>query len=125
MSKRILIIDDDAAVRGAFQLALRGRNVELLTAEDGETGAQLAIDNQVDLVYLDLRMPGIDGIETLRRIRAEKPALTVYIVTAFRRDFFEQLVEARGQGLDFDVLRKPLDREQIIELTTSILGTAE
>jgi DNA-binding response OmpR family regulator len=117
-----LIIDDDDAVRGAFQLALRDGDYELMTADNGKTGAQLALANKVDLVYLDLNMPGIDGIETLRRIRAAKPALRVYMVTAFQRDFFEKLVDARAEGLMFELLRKPLDRYQIIEVTAAILG---
>jgi CheY-like chemotaxis protein len=94
----------------------------LITADNGQDGARLAIDNDVDLVYLDLRMPGMGGIETLRRIRARKPALKVYLVTAFHRDFFEDLVEARAEGLTFELLRKPLDRTQIMEITTAILG---
>lgn len=122
MTKRILIIDDDDAVRGAFQLALHDGDYELMTTDNGETGAQLAIANEVDLVYLDLSMPGIDGIETLRRIRAVKPALKVYVVTAFHRDFFEELVDARAEGLMFELLRKPLDRNQIHEVTSAILG---
>ncbi len=122
MTQRILIIDDDEAVRDAFELALRDEDYDLVTADNGETGAQLAITTEVDLVYLDLSMPGIDGIETLRRIRAAKPALKVYVVTAFNRDFFEDLVDARAEGLSFELLRKPLDRKEIIEVTTAILG---
>lgn len=125
MSKRVLIIDDDDAVRGAFQFALSGGEYELITADNGEDGARLAIDNDVDLVYLDLRMPEMDGIETLRRIRARKPSLKVYLVTAFHRDFFEDLVEARAEGLTFELLRKPLDRGRIKEVTTAILGESK
>jgi len=122
MPKRILIIDDDRAVRRAFQLALRGEGYELLEADNGEAGAQLALAEDVDLVYLDLRMPGINGVETLERIRAGKPDLAVYIVTAFHREFFDELVQARQDGLRFELLRKPLDREQIITITADILA---
>jgi CheY-like chemotaxis protein len=122
MSKRLLIIDDDAAVRQAFKLALGGNPYILDEADNGETGAEMALAGDYDLVYLDLRMPGIDGVETLRRIRTGKPSLAVYIVTAFNREFFDELVTARGQGLAFELLRKPLERRQIIEITASVLG---
>jgi CheY-like chemotaxis protein len=122
-TKRILVIDDDAAVRDAFRLALRHGPYEVLEADNGSTGAALAAAEDLDLVYLDLRMPGIDGVETLRRIRAEKPDLTVYIVTAFHRELFDDLVTARGDGLAFELLRKPLQRQQIIDITSGVLGT--
>jgi len=120
--KRILVIDDDSAVRDAFRLALRKGPYTLLEADNGETGASLAVAEDVDLVYLDLRMPGIDGVETLRRIRAAKPDLTVYIATAFHRELFDDLVTARGEGLEFELLRKPLRRQQILDITNGVLG---
>ncbi|MCG6940437.1 MAG: response regulator [Thiohalocapsa sp.] len=122
MSKRILIIDDDAAVRETFRLSLQQLPYELVEADNGEAGAALAAREDFDLVYLDLRMPGIDGVETLRRIRAVKPTLIVYIVTAFHREYFDDLVTARGEGLVFELLRKPLERRQIIEITTGVLS---
>lgn len=122
MAKRILIIDDDAGVRQAFTLALRSTPYEIVTADNGEDGAHLALENAFDLVYLDLRMPGIDGVQTLRRIRATKPDLLVYIATAFHREFFDDLTAARHDGLSFELLRKPLERQQIIDITRAILG---
>lgn len=125
MPKRILIIDDDLAVRRAFQLALRGEGYEILEADNGAAGVQLALAEDLDLVYLDLRMPGIDGVETLRRIRAAKPDLVVYIVTAFHREFFDELIQARQEGLRFELLRKPLERQQIISITADILAAED
>lgn len=122
MTKRILIIDDDLAVREAFKLALAQQPYEVVEAENGEQGAALAASEPFDLVYLDLRMPGIDGVETLRRIRSCAPDLTVYIATAFHRELFDALVSARGEGLDFELLRKPLERQQIIDITNGVLA---
>ena len=119
MTKRILIIDDDEAVRFAFRLALEDLPYQINEAEHGEIGSRLATTESVDAVFLDLRMPGINGVEVLRRIRASKPDLLIYIVTAFHREFLDQLVSARGEGLAFELLRKPLDRQQIIEVVTS------
>ncbi len=125
MKKRILIIDDDDAVRKAFGLALRDLPYELIQAANGEEGVDLATREPFDLIYLDLRMPGIDGIETLRRIQAVKPDQLVYIVTAFHREFFDELVTARGRGLRFELMRKPLERRQIIEITQGVLGDGD
>ena len=117
----ILIVDDDEAVRSAFRLALAHLPYRLSEAGDGESGAAMAIEEDVDLVFLDLRMPRLDGVGALRRIRAVKPDLPVYIATAFHREFFDSLVAARGDGLEFELLRKPLERSQIIELATTLL----
>jgi CheY-like chemotaxis protein len=121
MTKRLLIIDDDEAVRFAFQLALEDLPYQVNEAADGETGVGIALTEPIDAVFLDLRMPGINGIEALRRIRAVKPDLLIYIVTAFHREFLDDLVTARGEGLAFELLRKPVERDQIIEIVTSAL----
>jgi CheY-like chemotaxis protein len=121
-SQRVLVIDDDAAVREAFRLALDGLPYEVLEAADGEQGAAIAGNLQFDLAFVDLRMPGIDGVETLRRLRSARPAVPVYIVTAYRRDYFDDLVTARSEGLAFELLRKPLERAQIIAVTRAALA---
>lgn len=122
MTKRILIVDDDAAVRRAFRLALDSQGYEIVEAENGKAGVAKALEQDFDLVYLDLRMPDMNGVEVLRRIRVEKPDLIVYIVTAFHRDFFDDLVTARGEGMRFELLRKPLESEQLVEITAGILS---
>ncbi|MBB1074341.1 response regulator [Rhodoferax sp. 4810] len=121
-TKRILVIDDDSAVRRAFSLALRASPYQVCTVATGEEGVALVAQETFDLIYLDLRMPEMDGVETLRRIRAINPDVLVYIVTAFHREFFEDLVQARHQGLSFELLRKPLERQQIIEITQAVLS---
>ena len=121
MGKRILIIDDDEAVRKAFGYALRSTGYEVESAASGEEGVRKALDADYDLVYLDLRMPGKDGIAVLREIRGQKPKLKVYLLTAFHREFFVDLVKARSEGLTFELLAKPLERSQIINITRGIL----
>jgi CheY-like chemotaxis protein len=123
-NQHILIVDDDEAIRAAFRLALAHLPYRLSEASDGEAGAAMAIEQDVDLVFLDLRMPRLDGVGALRRIRAVKPELPIYIATAFHREFFDALVVAREDGIHFELLRKPLERDQIIELTTSLLPPA-
>lgn len=122
MTKRIIVVDDERAVRDSFALALTDEDYQVITAASGEEGLVFMRDRRPDLVFLDLRMPGIDGVETLRRLRCMYPdGLPVYIVTAFRRDFVDQLKHADAEGLNFELLDKPVDREQIRHLVRAVL----
>ena len=121
MGTRILVVDDEAAVRKSFSLALKNLPYELEFAENGLIALE-KMDNQVfDLIYLDLKMPKMDGIETLLQIRKRNPSVPVYIVTAFHKEFFDELQGARHSNIDFELMMKPIGRDQIIEVTHSIL----
>jgi CheY-like chemotaxis protein len=80
---RILVIDDDAAVRAAMQLLLQAEGFEVVTAPDGSAGAKHAADNDIDLVIVDIFMPGMDGIETIRALRSRQPSLPIIAVSGF------------------------------------------
>lgn len=69
MAKRILVVDDDAMNRKLAEVMLNKEDYEVLTADSGPAALEILAGEQVDLVLLDIRMPGMDGIETLRRIR--------------------------------------------------------
>jgi DNA-binding NtrC family response regulator len=115
----ILVIDDDRSVRDAFDLALRGQ-YEVGTAVDGLAGVGAPHARRPDLVFLDLKMPGIDGIETLRRLHAADNTLKVYIVTAFAQEYMVGLQAAKSDGLIFELAAKPLTTAQIraiVEMT--------
>lgn len=117
----ILIIDDDQGVRDAFELALADQyEVELAT--DGQRGINAVTARRPDLIFLDLKMPGIDGVETLRRIRPLAPNVPVYIVTAFAQDYMEPLQQAKADGLRFQLAAKPLTAEQIRMIARASLG---
>ncbi len=125
MNRRILVIDDEASVRKSFELALKNSDYELYTAASGREGLALFEEQDYSLVYLDLKMPGLSGVETLLKIRERDRSVPVYIVTAFHREFFEDLAGARKNGVDFELLMKPLGLDQIREITDAILeGTA-
>ncbi len=113
MAKNVLVIDDDQAVRGAFKLILEDDGYTVREAENGLQGIEMVRSERPDLIFLDLRMPGIDGVETLRRLKAVDDSLCVYIVTAFASDFMEQLKAAHDEGLQFELASKPLSSSQI------------
>jgi CheY-like chemotaxis protein len=113
MAKNVLVIDDDQAVRGAFKLILEDDGYTVREAENGLQGIEMVRSERPDLIFLDLRMPGIDGVETLRRLKAVDNSLNIYIVTAFASDFMEQLKVAHDEGLQFEMASKPLSSAQI------------
>ena len=125
MSKRRLVIDDDEFIRKSFTLALSGSGYEVDTVESGEKGIKKAGNEKYDLIYLDLKMPGLNGVETLRELRKRDRDIPIYIVTAFYAEFFEELQEAIKDGLDFQVLTKALGSDQITGITKGILESAE
>ncbi|MEF3076201.1 response regulator [Methylobacter sp. Wu1] len=113
MLNKILVIDDDPAVRGAFKLILEEDNFSVQEAEDGLQGIEMALVERPDLIFLDLRMPGIDGVETLRRLKTIDETLNIYIVTAFSNEYMEQLKDIHEEGYKFELASKPLSSTQI------------
>ncbi len=106
MSRRVLIIDDEANVRRMMRLAIESDGYEVEDAPDGKTGLEMFGDgSRFDAVVLDQKMPGMDGIETLRLILKKAPAATVIMATAFGS--IELAVDAMKAGAR-DFLKKPL-----------------
>ena len=121
MSKRILVIDDDEAIRKSFTLTLEDVGYEVYVAESGEKGIGMEQNTKYDLVFLDLKMPGLNGVETLQELRKIDKDVPIYIITAFHQEFFDRLESAQQEGLDFQVLRKPIAPEELVLVTKGIL----
>jgi len=114
---RVLIVDDEAAIRRALRPPLAELGFQVHEASRGEEALQLLHAATVDVVLLDINMPGIGGIETLRRIRAFAPRLPVLMVTVL--DAEEEKVEALELGAD-DYITKPFSiRELIARIRTA------
>jgi len=113
MVSKILVIDDDPAVRSAFKLILEEDKFSVREAENGLQGIEMALAERPDLIFLDLRMPGIDGVETLRRLKAIDETLNIYIVTAFATEYMDQLKDIHEEGFQFELASKPLSSVQI------------
>jgi two-component system KDP operon response regulator KdpE len=114
---RVLVVDDEAAIRRALRPPLVELGFHVTEASRGEEALQLLRAGSFDVVLLDINMPGIGGIETLRRIRAFAPRLPVLMVTV--RDGEEEKVEALEQGAD-DYVTKPFSiRELIARIRTA------
>ena len=121
MTKRILIIDDEEPVRNSFLLALEETDFSVDTAAGGQEGLEKLKTVDYDLIFLDLKMPGMNGIETLRKIRKRNKKVLVYIVTAFAKEFFHDLKALREENIEFEVMQKPLGLDQIEEVASALL----
>jgi len=113
MSISILVIDDEEVIRKSFILALEGTGYNVETAESGEKGIEKARETNFDLIFLDLRMPGLDGVETLRELWKIGQNVPIYITTAFYEDFLDQLQRAADDAISFYLLKKPVDGDEI------------
>jgi len=110
---QILIVDDDAQLRQSFGKILEGEGFEVRAAPSGEAGVQEVKTAPPDLVIMDVRMPGITGIEAMRQMRASCPGLPVIIMTAYGGT--ETAIEATKLGA-FDYILKPFDIPDILRL---------
>ncbi len=108
---RILVVDDEPAIRRALRPPLLELGFQMAEASRGEEALQALRAAQYDAVLLDINMPGIGGIETLRRIRAFAPRLPVLMLTV--RDEEEDKVEALDMGAD-DYVTKPFSTRELV-----------
>lgn len=115
---RILIIDDEAAVRRILNALLSDRGDLVVEVGSGEEALDLLKSFSADLVMLDLSLPGIDGIETLRRMREQGHRAMAILMTAFGT--VASAVEAMRLGA-FDYLTKPFQNEQLLLAVTRAL----
>jgi len=111
MKGRILFIDDDQAGREVALFNLRKAGYEVTQSSDGLKGLSLFSPEKVDLVITDVKMPGISGIEVLRRIKKQAPGFPVLVITAFGN--VEMAVEAMKAGA-YDFIGKPFHRDQLL-----------
>ena len=105
---RLLVVDDNEMNRDMLSRRLQRRGHEVVTAEDGERALAVLESERFDVVLLDVMMPGIDGFEVLRRLRATHPATELPIIMATAKDDREDIVQALELGAN-DYVTKPLD----------------
>ena len=108
---RILVVDDESAIRRALRPPLVELGFQVVDVSRGEEALQMLRAGGFDVVLLDVNMPGIGGIETLRRIRAFAPRLPILMLTV--RDQEEEKVEALDLGAD-DYVTKPFSTRELI-----------
>jgi CheY-like chemotaxis protein len=115
--KPILIVDDEKNIRLTLSQVLETLGAEIDTAANGEEALTKLKGREFGLILLDIRMPGMDGMEILRRVREIRPDIRVIMITAYGT--IESAVEAMKLGA-VDFLQKPFDPDEIRELVSRV-----
>jgi DNA-binding NtrC family response regulator len=120
MSDTLLIIDDDDSNCRLIKAIFRAEGMEVVVAHDGQTGIDLVLANPPDILLLDLRMPGLDGLDVLARLKQEIPALPVVMLTGHQD--VRTAVRATQLGA-FDYLTKPFVNDEVVAVVRRALQT--
>jgi DNA-binding response OmpR family regulator len=116
-TRRILVVDDEASVRDILSRILAADDYEVLTASSGIEALEIAAANEIDLVLLDLNMPGQSGWETFRLLTTEHPLLPVIIITGCTNQVFTAL----GAGVG-GLLEKPVSVAKLRQSVKALLA---
>jgi DNA-binding NtrC family response regulator len=115
-------VDDDPGQRSLLDSFLRGQNFETVLADSGERALELLPGGKFDMMISDVRMPGLSGLETLRRVRENFSDLPVLLVTAFA-DIREAVVAMRDGALNY--LAKPIDLDELLATVRQATGMTD
>ncbi|HSY17072.1 MAG TPA: sigma-54 dependent transcriptional regulator [Candidatus Acidoferrales bacterium] len=119
---RILVVDDDAGQRSLLDSFLRGQGFDIVLADSGERALELLPAGNFSMMISDVRMPGLSGLETLRRVRHIFPTLPVLLVTAYA-DIREAVIAMRDGALNY--LAKPIDLDELLATVRQTTGIAQ
>ncbi len=114
----ILVIDDEESIRSLFKETLEDSGHKVITAATGSKGLELVKKRDFDLVFLDLKMPGMDGVELFRQIKSIKPDLPVAIITGYPGS--EMMAQALALS-PLGVMNKPFNEADIASTVANFL----
>src|SRR5437016_9276778 len=119
---RILIVDDDAGQRSLLDSFLRSQGFDTVPVTSGERALETLRTGQFSMMISDVRMPGMSGLETLRRARQEHSVLPVLLVTAYA-DIREAVGAMRDGAVNY--LAKPIDLDELVATVQQATGLAK
>jgi DNA-binding response OmpR family regulator len=114
--RQILVVDDDCSVRELLARVLMGEGYDVVSAKDGEESLAAASATPIDLVLLDLNLPGMSGWDTFDKLTQKHPLVPVIIITARPNQVFTAM--AAGAGA---LLEKPLDFSNLLRTISSLI----
>jgi DNA-binding response OmpR family regulator len=109
---KILVVDDEPSVRELFQEAFSEAGYDVLLAEGGEQALDILKNESADVIFLDLKLFGMNGIELCRQIRKDRPLSLIYAMTGWSALF--EVEECREAGFD-DYFAKPVELEVLLK----------
>ncbi len=119
---RILVVDDDVVVQKALRRLLETRGYLVTTCGSGLEALRACKEEDFSIAFVDLKMPEMDGMEVIRRLRAKKPGLSIVMITAYGE--ISSAVEAMRLGA-FHFMTKPFDNEEVLELADSAMTQSQ
>ena len=120
--KTILVVDDEKDLRDAIATALSYEGFEILTAADGEEGLACALEKQPDLIFLDIMMPKMDGVELLKQLRADSWGKKVPVIVMTAIDSMEKVAEVLEQGGNEYLTKSSITLSAIVQKAKDRLG---
>lgn len=115
---KILVVEDEALLAESLKVLLENKGFEVECVYDGETGAEYAELGIYDLLILDVMMPGLDGYQVARQVRARRCAVPILMLTA--RSALEDRIEGLNAGADY-YLTKPFDSRELLACVNALL----
>ncbi len=119
---KVLIVDDEQGIREMLEIYLQREGYETRCAGSGEDALQLCSDNKFDVVISDIKMPGIDGMELLEKVKLSNPETVFIMITAYAS--FETAKKSMEEEA-YDYITKPFDVEEIKRKIDDALGKKE
>ena len=119
--KKILVIDDEVVVRISCKRTLSGKGYEVKTVSNGKEGIEILEKEPFKLVLLDLKMPDMDGIEVLQKIKASWPETNVIMITGYST--VDSAIKSLKLGA-FNYIEKPFTPETLIEAVKEVFESA-
>lgn len=116
---RVLVVDDEAAIRELLRKTLALAEYDVDVAPDGRAGLEQLRQSRYDLLMIDLKMPDLNGMTVIREVRRDQATLPIIIITGFSTE--SAAIDAINLGVD-GYLQKPFSVPQVFALTTRVLG---
>jgi CheY-like chemotaxis protein len=117
--RKVLVVDDDPVVSKSFDRVLSSKGFAVISAKNGEEALRKLNEENYDVVYTDIRMPGISGLEVAEQVKARKPWTPVVIITGYGTDAAESRAKAAGV---VSFMHKPLSPEMIVDSARDALA---
>ena len=122
MKGKILIVDDEASVRELFSGVFTDEGYPVIAAEDGNAALDILKQDDIDVIFLDLKLFGMNGIDLCRQIRETKPVSMIFAITGWAPLF--EIEECREAGFD-DYFEKPLDMDMLLAVVADAFKKLE
>ena len=114
----ILLVDDRIEDRNLFRMVLEKKGYKVVDVSSGEECLRQVEERRFQVILLDIKLPGIDGVETLRRVKQIRPDVGVIMLTAYSE---KELIEEAVREGSFTCLKKPLDMDELLEVVSQCL----